>query len=233
MNFKELAQLVAKSAPLLGSVLAGPAGASIGALIAAKFGGDPNNPNQLVSQIIGDPQAALKLVQIQTTHELELQRMLITMAENQLKYEAEEREIAAQDRDSARMREVEVAAHRPLDKTPAILAYILTLGTFLSLGYLFLASIPETNKELVIAIVSSLTAVWVAAMAYYHGSSAGSRHKDLVLGQQGTSILNENITQASLANLNLKPLENASWNVRDQVTTMNNSSADKILTRQP
>jgi hypothetical protein len=183
MDFTDLAKLVSKSAPLLGNVLAGPAGIMVSSLIAAKFNADPENPSQLISQISGDPQAAMKLLQIQTSNEVELQRMVIAMAKTQLKYNAPDRETATKnkERESAKQRKANIGAQGRIDKTSAILAYLLTGGTFSALGGLFLFSFPENNKEIIISIVSALTTVWVAAMAYYHGSSACSRHKDTLL----------------------------------------------------
>lgn len=178
MNLKDLAHLVSKSAPLLGGVIAGPAGSTVTTLIAAKFGGDANNPDQLVAQILGDPQAAMKLMQIQASNESDLQHMLMLMAENQLKLAVVEK--ASEGKKPLHENEFKkVNATKNPDKTAAYLAYILTLGTFLILAYLFFNPIPAENRDLIIGIVSALTTVWISAMAYYHGSSANSLLRDM------------------------------------------------------
>lgn len=69
-------------------------------------------------------------------------------------------------------------SNRTRDRTPAILAYLLTLGVFVALGALFFCPLPKGNTPLVLGIVSSLTTVWVGAMGYYHGSSLSSGEKD-------------------------------------------------------
>lgn len=181
MSLEALGNLIAKSAPLLGGVLAGPAGAAIGSVIAAKFGGNMNDPNDLINRIEGDPDAKIKLLEIQSNNEVELQRIHMVMVENELKYAYLEIESDHQDRSSARQREAALAQAGQRDYTPAVLAYLLTLGVFVALYYLFTQGVPTDNKELIVSIISAMTTVWVAAMAYYHGSSAGSRSKDKLL----------------------------------------------------
>ncbi len=148
-------------------------------MIASTFGGDINQPDALQELITADPAAALKLKQIELDHQIELQRLVIQAAQN---------EAATQyaDNDSARQREVAIDSipfsHR--DKTPAMLAYLLTVGLFIALASLFYLPIPPRNQEVILGIVTSLTTVWISAMGYYHGSSSGSRLKDVGMIQQ-------------------------------------------------
>jgi len=51
-----------------------------------------------------------------------------------------------------------------------------TLGTLI-----FGPEVSEANKAIVYTLTGSLGTVWVAAMAYYHGSSRGSAAKDVLL----------------------------------------------------
>jgi hypothetical protein len=178
MTLNDLGKLIAQSAPLLGGALAGPAGATIGSLIAAKFGGSSYQPEALNTLISADPQAALKLKELEMEHELALQQLL-------LQSDKDAQQLIISDRASARQREVNVdqSANETHDQTPAILAYCLTGCVFVALTWLFCFPIPASNHALISAFVSSLTTVWIGAMAYYHGSSAGSRIKDLKLMQ--------------------------------------------------
>ena len=63
MDWKEIGRTAASvGAPLLGGVLFGPAGAAVGSIIAAQFGVSPDaTPDQVLTAINGDPDAALKL----------------------------------------------------------------------------------------------------------------------------------------------------------------------------
>lgn len=89
----------------------------------------------------------------------------------------DEKKLAFTDADSARKREMTVKDH-----TPAILAYLLTTMFGLLVGFLIVGpEIEEGNKAIVFSMAGSLGTVWIAAMAYYHGSSRGSAEKDILL----------------------------------------------------
>ena len=77
MDWKGVGNAVIKAgAPLLGGALFGPAGAAVGSIIAAQFGVSPDaTPDQVLTAIKGDPDAALKLRQIETTHVEHLQAL--------------------------------------------------------------------------------------------------------------------------------------------------------------
>lgn len=68
-------EVVGKAAPLLGSAL-GPAGGAVGTLIAAALGTE-NTPDAVGAAIKADPQALLKLQQLEKEHERELTRMML------------------------------------------------------------------------------------------------------------------------------------------------------------
>lgn len=173
INLHHLTHTVARAAPLLGHALAGPSGAAIGQILAAKFGGDVNEPESLHALIQADPDAHLKLKQIELDHEVELQRLTLQAAGQALQE-------TMQDRASARQREISTASvpRAQRDWTPAILAYCLTLIICGVLWALFHCDLPDKNQMVILGIVSSLITVWIGAMGYYHGSSMGARDKD-------------------------------------------------------
>jgi hypothetical protein len=78
--FKTIASL----APMLGAVLPIPGGAAIGQLIASTFGGDSNNPDELTRLIQADPDAALKLKEIESNNKVALEKLLIKKVEYEL-----------------------------------------------------------------------------------------------------------------------------------------------------
>lgn len=89
----------------------------------------------------------------------------------------DEEKLRMADIDSARNREVALN-----DKTPAILAYLLTAmfgGILLTL--VFGPEISVGNKAIVFSLSGSLGTVWIAAMAYYHGTSKSSADKNVLL----------------------------------------------------
>jgi hypothetical protein len=148
-----LSEIVSKYAPLLGSVIGGPAGGAIGALVAAQFGADPKDADDLVKRIEGDPEAANKLMQMQMTYWIDLEKL------------------ANDDRANARNREIQVR-----DKLPAILA----IGSLIIYAVVQLYAMyhPGEQDDLISARVQD---IMMLIVAYYFGSSAGSANKDKML----------------------------------------------------
>jgi len=84
MSWNELGKTVAQFAPLLGAALPVPGGAAIGTLIASVFGGNADDPESLSRAIQTNPEAAVKLRQIETEHKAELERIAMQRVANQL-----------------------------------------------------------------------------------------------------------------------------------------------------
>lgn len=76
MDWKDIAGIVGKAAPLLGGALLGPAGAVGGKLIAAALGVD-EAPDKVAAALQADPQAAIKLAEIEANNKTQLQRMTL------------------------------------------------------------------------------------------------------------------------------------------------------------
>lgn len=173
LHLEHLTQTIARAAPLLGTAFAGPGGNAIGTILAAKFGGEPGKPEALHALIEQDPDASLKLKQIEGEHEVELQRLTLQAA-------TQEQQEIGRDRSDARQREREIAKLPKAERDPSLLflAYAVTAGVFLGLGGLFFCTVPEGNQHVVFGLVSSMATVWIAVMGYFYGSSMGSRIKD-------------------------------------------------------
>jgi hypothetical protein len=80
------------------------------------------------------------------------------------------------DRESARAREAAIK-----DATPAILAYVLTIGLFGFIVLMSLVSIPPSSAQALNLTLGSIGTAWVAMISYYYGSSRSSQSKDLML----------------------------------------------------
>lgn len=146
MDLSDLGKTIAKFAPLLGTALAGPGGAAIGSMIAAKFGGDVEDTKGLEHLIQIDPDAANKLKQIELANEAKLQELIV------------------QDRINARQREIELAKAGFRDNTGRILAlgYMAIFGVILLISAIF----PQTVDQ---ATISQLFDLAIGIITFHFG----------------------------------------------------------------
>ncbi len=165
MDWKDLASTVGKAAPILGTLLGGPAGAAVGAIVASALG-TGNDPAEVEKAIAADPASLVKLRDIEATKTVRLQELATDMAKVDL-------QTAAADRASARDREAKTGD----SFTPRTLALLVTAGFFGVLGYLLVEGKPQAGGDALLVMLGSLGTAWTAIISYYYGSSAGSAAK--------------------------------------------------------
>jgi hypothetical protein len=81
MEWKDVASVLGKFAPLLGTLIGGPAAPVIGAMVGSIFGTEAT-PDAVKAAILADPQAALKLATFESDNRVKLQGMLLAHADN-------------------------------------------------------------------------------------------------------------------------------------------------------
>lgn len=159
MNWKNVGKEIAKYAPLLGGVVGGPAGGAIGSLVASAFGVE-SKPEQIMQVISQDPDAALKLTEIEFNHKSELER---------LKFE--EAKAIIGDKQHAR----ESNKHSVM---PAALSVILSLVIVGIIYLLFYTPVPPESKDVLLVILGVVVKEWGGAMQYWFGTTRSSANKD-------------------------------------------------------
>jgi hypothetical protein len=169
MEWKDIAGVVGKAAPLLGTLLGGPAGAAVGSIIASALG-TGNDPAEIEKAIAADPAALVKLREVEASKTVRLQELATDMAKHELA-------TAAADRDSAREREAKTGD----TFTPRTLALLVTAGFFGVLGYLLVEGKPAAGGDALLVMLGGLGTAWTAIVSYYFGSSAGSAAKTELL----------------------------------------------------
>ncbi len=169
MDLLELGKQIAKlGAPLLGGAVGGPLGAGLAGIIASVVGGDPDDPEDLYQRIKADPEAAVKLREVELTHKTRLE------------------EITLENTQSAREREVEVTkATGKLNWPMYVLAGVIVVGFFVLVMVLFFKAVPEGSREVAFMLFGSLATNFGAVCNYFFGSSKGSADKtNLMAGKK-------------------------------------------------
>jgi uncharacterized membrane protein YeaQ/YmgE (transglycosylase-associated protein family) len=171
MDWKDIAETVGKAAPILGTLLGGPAGAAVGSIIASALG-TGNSADDVSTAIAADPASLVKLREIEASKTVRLQELATDMAKHDLA-------VAAADRDSARQREAKTGD----TLTPRSLALLVTAGFFGVLAQLLIVGKPEQGGDALLVMLGALGGAWGSVIAYYFGSSAGSAAKTELLGR--------------------------------------------------
>lgn len=132
MDWSSVGNAIAKSLPILGTVVGGPAGAAIGTLVASALGVD-NNPEAVSAALVNDPASIVKLKELEANTQVQLQQLFVQAQQNQLQYELGQYQAEVSDRNSAR----QLAAQQPRDITRPTIAFLFIVGAIIIIGLVF------------------------------------------------------------------------------------------------
>ena len=157
-------------APTIATALGGPLAGMATKAIAGALLGDENASQADIEMAVAGatPDDLIKLKQLDSEFELKMAEIGVDL-----------KKVAADDRASARQREVDTK-----DNAPKILATVIVVGFFVTLGCIAFADIPDKAMQPVNILLGALTAMLTQVGNYYFGSSAGSARKTALLGKQ-------------------------------------------------
>ena len=166
----EFRKLIATVAPGLATALGGPlAGIATRAIAGKLLGKDAaeiTDPAQLEAALGGmSGSDMVKLKEAELAFQREMKEAGVEMER-----------VAAQDRDSARQRQVNMK-----DWTPSILGAVILVGFFAILAYLFKFGMPESSVEVLLLMLGALSTLVSQVANYFFGSSVGSKNKDRMI----------------------------------------------------
>jgi hypothetical protein len=153
-----LISLLKGVAPVLATAVAGPAGGAAVGWIASKLGIPDDTIEGVTAALTGNPEMTMKL------KELDL----------------EYAKLDAQDRDSARNREIEIAksdVHFITKNITSILAIGILTGSIIIAMLVFFVDFPDNQENILIFVLGSLFSIATQVVSYYFGSSQGSKDK--------------------------------------------------------
>jgi hypothetical protein len=168
---KMVGPLLGQVAPTLATAMGGPlAGLAIKTL-----------SNVLLGHEGGDEDAVAAALQNATPEQLsDVKKIDADFKVRMKELEIDLERISAGDRDSARKREMTVNDH-----TPKILAAGITLGFFGCLFWMFVYGVPKNGNEALLLMLGALQTAFTGVIAYYFGSSSGSKAKDELISKGG------------------------------------------------
>lgn len=163
--WEKIKNIIGNSAPLVGSLIGGPAGGAVGSLIANAIGTD-NDPIAIETALSSDPNLLLKVKQLEYDYKTELQKMAIDAQNVQLKAEAQ------------RLADVQDARAKHKDsKMPATLTFILSAMVVLMFLALLFEPPSSDYSQVLIMITGTVMGAFGTTVAYWVGSSRGSAEK--------------------------------------------------------
>ncbi len=167
MNWKKLIGVVA---PVLGTALGGPIGGIAAKAISMALGLS-NSDDHTIEMALKNatPQDLLKLKQAEQDFKLEMAELNVDLEQ-----------IASDDRNSARQREMVVQ-----DKMPAILSLLVTVGFLGVLAMIMMYPMQPGVTSIIDVMLGVLGTAWIACVTYYVGSSHGSQLKNKMLERRG------------------------------------------------
>ncbi len=173
MDWKDISGAIGKYAPMVGTLIGGPAGTALGSVVSAALGTEntPEAVNDFIMQKPTEAQTLLKQVQEKNKHQYEM--MLLEMQKTAIKEQAKTQRAELKSKDPF------IARWRPTYGYILALSFLIWSSAF---SYLLIKIIDEpADMAAVVTSVSQLmgpmSVVWGMALAVL-GVNVHSRSKD-------------------------------------------------------
>lgn len=167
--WENVKSIIGSSAPLIGTLIGGPAGGAVGGLVASALGVE-NTPQAIEQELKSNPDALVKIKQLESEERIRLKELALQATELELKrYQSE-------------LGDTQHAREQHKDHwMPNLLTIGLALmvaGMFVSL---FVFEPPAQFDQVVIMIAGTVLGAFSTAVAFWLGSSKGSADKSKLL----------------------------------------------------
>ena len=177
MQWKDVTNFIGDAAPMIGYLLGGPAGSEIGTLVASALGVE-NKEEAILEAIKNNPQALIKLKELELKHKEELEALTIEKAKIVLK----EKQMYLQDTQNARNREATIVqATGKKDYNLYILGWTIVSGFIGLIILLNFHVLPDDTTGVIFMLFGALSAAFGQVIQYFFGSSESSQQKTKLL----------------------------------------------------
>ena len=181
MNWSDIGGIVGRAAPIVGTLLGGPAGAAVGALVASALN-VPNDPDAVNVALAGNPDAMVRVRELQLNARVELEKLAVQAETMRLQAEGAQYAAEAADRDSAR----QLAAKQPNDVVRPVLTFVMLGGSLFIVVAVLLGWALEAIKDVNAALtVGMVVGAWLTmtkeVMGFYFGMTKESQKQNAIV----------------------------------------------------
>ncbi len=169
----KIKSLLGSAAPLIGTVIGGPAGGAVAGMVASALGVD-SSPEAIERALINNPDALLEIKKLELENAQEFKRLAI-----------EEGRLAL-DEKRAELADTQNAREQHKDHwMPSALVLILALMVSGMFTALFFGEPSESYAQVLIMIAGTVLGAFGTGVAFWLGSSKGSSDKSKQLKPLG------------------------------------------------
>lgn len=181
MNWSDIGNIVGRAAPIVGTLLGGPAGAAVGALVASALN-VPNDPDAVNVALAGNPDAMVRVQELQLTARVELEKLAVQAETMRLQAAGAQYAAEAADRDSAR----QLAAKQPNDIVRPALTFIMLGGSLFVVVAVLIGWANEVIKDPTAALtVGTVLGLWLGmtkeVMGFWFGMTKESQKQNAIV----------------------------------------------------
>ena len=181
MNWSDIGNMVGRAAPIVGTLLGGPAGAAVGALVASALN-VPNDPDSVNVALAANPEALARVQELQINARVQLEQLAVTAESNRLQAEAAQYSAETADRDSAR----KLASQQPNDMVRPILTFVMLGGSLFVVVAVLIGWATEAIKDPVASLtIGMVLGLWLGmtkeVMGFWFGMTKESQKQSAIV----------------------------------------------------
>lgn len=181
MNWSDIGNMVGRAAPIVGTLLGGPAGAAVGALVASALNVS-NDPDSVNVALAANPGALARVQELQINARVQLEQLAVTAESNRLQAEAAQYSAEAADRDSAR----KLASAQPHDFVRPTLTFIMLGGSLFVVVAVLIGWANDVIRDPTAALtVGTVLGLWLGmtkeVMGFWFGMTKESQKQSAIV----------------------------------------------------
>lgn len=171
MDWSTVGNAIAKSLPILGTVVGGPAGGAIGTLVASALG-VTDSPEAVSAALANDPAALVKLKELEANTQVQLQQLYVQAQQNAMNYDLNQFQAEVNDRNSAR----DLASKAPRDIVRPSIAFTFVGGAVIIIALVLSGYSESLLKDPTASLtIGTVLGFWFnemkQVMAFYFGTT--------------------------------------------------------------